>query len=167
MESESEIDGQQFFTRVTRIDTISTFAMLGFYVLCAVALIGFLIRGLPWIELLLTGLQHVFEVAAGIVLLCLLLSLIKSLRFWLGSFIFAYSYLLGFNLWLICFGVVYQSGGMLVLIIACAFLGLGVFPAALILAIISGAWQTVITLLIGGGIVLVARKLGVFIVNKS
>jgi hypothetical protein len=91
----------------------------------------------------------------------------KSLRKWVGVILFNMSYLTGFACWVFSFIVTYHTLGGFWLVVGLVFLGVGIFPLAVIGTIIHGLGSTLPDLLFAIALMLVPRAVGRWIVKRQ
>lgn len=91
----------------------------------------------------------------------------KGLRKWVGVILFNMSYLTGHACWVFSFIVTYGTLGGFWLVLGLIFLGIGVFPLAVIGTLVRGMWSTLPDLIFAIALMVVPRFLGLWIVKRQ
>jgi hypothetical protein len=112
---------------------------------------------MPWLSLVL----YLCIVVWVVVFFPMLL--FKRARPWVAVGLLCSSYLTGFICWVYSFVVTYQTLGGFWLFVGLLFVGLGVFPLAVIGVVVRGAWVFLLDLLFAISMMVLPRLLGVWI----
>jgi hypothetical protein len=117
-------------------------------------------KSFPW-------LLNIYEIAMGICLLILPLLLFRAARAYVGiAYVFS-SYIFGITTWFWSLLLAYDYWGWVGLIIGLFFIGVGVFPVALLACIFHGNWSAAGVLLLAGIMIFIVRGLGVYFTSIS
>jgi hypothetical protein len=128
-----------------------------------VAGFAIVIFGLRHLEQITNISTKLADLALAISLFCLILSIIPSARRFAGRVIFHMSYLLGLNVWLGGVWAVYMLWGLVPLIAALLFFGVGPVPLGLLALIFHGRNSDAGMLLVSLVVMLITRFAGAYI----
>jgi hypothetical protein len=107
-------------------------------------------------------LLKIYGLVMGVCLLILPLLFFRATRAFVGLAYVCASYVFGLTTWVWSLLLAYSYWGWVGLIIGLFFMGVGVFPVALLACMFHGNWSTTGQLLVAGILIYVARGLGVF-----
>ena len=114
----------------------------------------------PWLRI------AVFAVIALWFLFFAPLFFIKRLRPSIGLGLLYTSYIPGFTCWIFSFVVTYQTLGVVWLVIGLLFMGVGIFPLAVVGVLLHGLWPAMPDLILAIAFVLIPRLIGLWILHR-
>jgi hypothetical protein len=91
----------------------------------------------------------------------------KRLRQSVGLILLNMSYLTGFACWVFSFIITYRTLGGFGLVVGLVFLGIGVFPLAVIGTMMRGLWPSLPDLIFAIALMLIPRFVGLWIVKRQ
>jgi hypothetical protein len=148
---------------------------IGGFILGVVLLVAFLVLvdlflyGSAWLSDKVLPILNLIVAASFFILLLIVLplSIFRKCRGWCAVAFIYWSYLCGLSLWMFSLLVTLNLWGLTAAIIGLLFMGIGVFPVALLACIFKGEWSILFQLLLQLALLIGCRLYGFYLAHKA
>jgi hypothetical protein len=147
---------------------VGSFMLVAVGILALILISMTILRGITWVS------PIVYEYSVKAASICLLatiilipLSLIRTIRGFTGTLIYAGSYIIGLSLWAFSAIVAYILWGYFGLFIGLFLMGIGVVPVAFLAALFKGEWSAMGNIIVGILLTYGTRIAGIYIASKQ